>query len=281
MCQLCVEALCVYTYTEETSIRDDDAVNDHNNLHHIITHCKTREFQTLRRESSKRNYYIISPRVIIKAIIISTATPCLCSLQHTATQFTGGIFVSTPSQHTVHSSKQSFEQSYQPISYGVIKVTSIKHCYTMIARIATHCYTAIARIATHCNTLQGWLICVTCNLPRPLQCTALHCDTLRHVAPRCDALQQTAMRCSALQCFICVVYHLLRLLSQLLDLYTRHDTRKYTHKHTDARAHTHAYTHAHTYMHTRTCTHTHKHAHAHTRTHTRVHTTQIYTYTNI
>ena len=35
---------------------------------------KTREFQTQRGEISKRNYYIISSRVLIKAIIIITAS---------------------------------------------------------------------------------------------------------------------------------------------------------------------------------------------------------------
>jgi len=34
-----------------------------------------------RRESSKRNYYIISPRVIIKAIITITTTPLAIQLQ--------------------------------------------------------------------------------------------------------------------------------------------------------------------------------------------------------
>jgi hypothetical protein len=49
--------------------------NNANNVTHYVKICKKR------RESSKRNYYIISPRVIIKAIIIISLHPLLVSGQ--------------------------------------------------------------------------------------------------------------------------------------------------------------------------------------------------------
>ena len=60
---------------------------------HCGTHMHTPLTMTWRRESSKRNYYIISPRVIIKAIIITS------NQTHTRMQT---IFVSLtiPSTHT-------------------------------------------------------------------------------------------------------------------------------------------------------------------------------------
>jgi len=78
-------------------------------------------------------------------------------------------------------------------------------CHDTLSHLtAIHCNT-LQHIATHCDILQHTATC--CNTLRrnathcdTLQHTATYCNTLRHLATHCDLLQHTATCCYALFC---------------------------------------------------------------------------------
>ena len=90
---------------------------------------------------------------------------------------------------------------------------------------ATHCNT-LRHTATHFNTLQH--TATHCNT---LQHTATHCSTLQHTATHCNTLQHTATHCNTLQ-------HTTTLCSTLQHSATHCNTLQHTAAHCNTLQHT-------------------------------------------